>query len=536
MKCDEAKPECERCKKATYRCAGYDQSWLNEAPFEREAHKRILVRNQLYNARHNAFLPKQALISQGLLPAEKVAQELDLSAFREDICRSFLFHRLCSGENLSKAISWWLNPTPRVQVQSRTLVSASKAMVAAFFGRIHQQPLIMNEGTKFYGEALRNLSSDLSHKVKAYTFETLGATMALNMYEMIHLTPDSTGLLTHAGGIKDLIYARGPELHKSYPEKEIYLEARVILVANAIFSCQRTFLEEQKWKDVPWEEDVSAKSMFDYIVDVLSDLPYFLQQVAHANISTATDLPERPDKELLQKQLLERLQILRKLRGEWHIKYSTPVWQVPVASASSQGSDSIRPPFDAAIHFADVFRAYEYCAYQMACILLFLLYQDLSPENLQPVEDILPGLFPHGSIQNVVCNICRCTEYLCHEQNGSRGYIVLQLPATIAYLATDKNSPEAKWLYHVCKKRARSSGFGWGEFAMDQVTPLSLWMASCRDRHRNAGSNGHFAVVRPCWAVDPKEPAIGRSASLHSDAALPLRAWKSLGEAVRNPS
>lgn len=186
VKCDEAKPACERCNKATYKCAGYDQPWLDEAPYEREAQRRSLVRDKLHQTRHNAFLPKEAVTSQGFLPAEKVAQELNLSAFQEDICRSFMFHKLCSGDMFSKAISWWLNPAPRVELQSRTLVSASKAMTAAFFGRIHQQPRIITQGTLQYTEALRNLTSDLSHKVKAFTFETLGATMALNMYEVCH--------------------------------------------------------------------------------------------------------------------------------------------------------------------------------------------------------------------------------------------------------------------------------------------------------------------------------------------------------------
>lgn len=250
-----------------------------------------------------------------------------------------------------------------------------------------------------------------------------------------------------------------------------------------MFACQSTFLDEQRWKDVPWEDDVSAKSHFDYVVDVLSDLPSFLEEVTHANIPTAAGLPERPDKESLQKQLLERLQILKELRATWQIKYSTPMWQVPVASASAQDSDSITPPFDSAFYFTDLYRAYDFCAHQMACILLFLLYQDFSSGNVQPVQDILPGLFHNGSVQDLARNICRCTDFLCLEKYGSRGYIILQLPATIAYLAIDKDSSEAKWLYDVCKRHARSSGFGWGDFAMDQVTPLSQWLASCRDRH-----------------------------------------------------
>lgn len=39
-----------------------------------------------------------------------------------------------------------------------------------------------------YGEALHNLRQDVGHVVKSRTIETLGATMALNMYEVSLLT------------------------------------------------------------------------------------------------------------------------------------------------------------------------------------------------------------------------------------------------------------------------------------------------------------------------------------------------------------
>ena len=234
----------------------------------------------------------------------------------------------------------------------------------------------------------------------------------------------------------------------------------------------------------------------------------------------AVDLPWRPDKENLQKQLLERLQTLNDLREAWHLRYLTPMRSVPIPD-SLQGPDSIRPPFDAAFYFTNMFRAYEFCTFQTNCILLFMLYQDLSPENLQPIEDLFPGLFPNGSVRELARNICRCTEYLCLEKNGSRGYIVLQLPATIAYFAIDKNTPEAKWLYTVCKKRARSSGFGWGDFAMDQVTPLSKWMASCRDRRST---------------LDSKERAmVTVNVSSQSEAALPMRGSRRPEDAVWHP-
>ena len=305
---------------------------------------------------------------------------------------------------------------------------------------------------------------------------------------------------------------------------------------NAIFTCRRTFLDEQQWKDVPWEDDPSAKPQLEYMVDVLSDLPSFLQQLAHPNTLTAFGLPERPDKEALQKQILERLQILSDVRDAWQIKYPTPLWRVPVESASSHDLDNNRPPFDEAIHFTNMLRAWEYCAFQMCCIFLFLLYEDLAPDNLQPIEDILPGHFPDGSVQHLVRNICSCTEYLCLEKHGSRGYIVLQVPATVAYLAVDKDTPEAKWLYEVCKKRARSSGFGLGDFAMDQVTPLSQWMASCRSRHRHPKKSGQPSERPPCWARNSKEHALAiLHASSQSEASLAMRSSRRLDEAAWLP-
>jgi len=185
---DESKPTCIRCSKATYTCKGYDQPWLNEAPYIALARQRAAERQKEYRENRNALMPYGAVHSEGFLSVERLADSVSLSAFQEDIFRSFVLHRLCTGPEYTKAMGWWLSPTPKVEVQSRTLVSASKAMSAVFFGRVHQQAAIVTEGERLYGEALRNLNNDLSHPVKAYTFETLGETMALNMYEVCALS------------------------------------------------------------------------------------------------------------------------------------------------------------------------------------------------------------------------------------------------------------------------------------------------------------------------------------------------------------
>ena len=175
-------------------------------------------------------------------------RSISLSAFQDDICRSFVLHKLTSGPTITKGITWWLSPSPRVQVQAYTLVSASRAMTASFFGRMHRQPSIIAQGQSMYIEALHNLGQDVGHVVKSRTIETLGATMALNMYEvglliqnhvekvaltviqLLNISPMTPGWITHAGGVGRLIQLRGPKDHQKYPEKTILLESRRLIV------------------------------------------------------------------------------------------------------------------------------------------------------------------------------------------------------------------------------------------------------------------------------------------------------------------
>ena len=172
-----------RCSKSGHRCLGYDQPQPNnidETPYRQLA----LQRAQERNAQHGNEGPLLPPSSEGFLPFESIIQPINLFAFQEVICRSFLFYKLRIGPHASKALVWWLSPSPRVEIQSSTLVLASRAVSAGFFGRIHQQSKIMIEGARFYGQALRNMRTDISHPEKRYSFEMLGATMALHMYEV----------------------------------------------------------------------------------------------------------------------------------------------------------------------------------------------------------------------------------------------------------------------------------------------------------------------------------------------------------------
>ena len=206
-------------------------------------------------------------------------------------------------------------------------------------------------------------------------------------------------------------------------------------------------------------------------------------------MAVTTPSAQHNDLAVLQEELLDHLKTVKSLWETWHVKYSDPVWPVSPKATVPENSENhqtpIEAPFQTVLYFTDMNRAYEFCIYNVALILLIMLYEQVSNDldTLSPYpRAALQALLPEKSLRSIIQDICRCTEYLLLDIHGSRGYIVLMFPATVAYLASEKNSPEAAWLRDVCSRNADSSGFGFGDFALDQITPLRLWMDYCKKR------------------------------------------------------
>ena len=259
-------------------------------------------------------------------------------------------------------------------------------------------------------------------------------------------------------------------------------------IANAVHDCQRTFLDEQIWKDVPWEDDLLSKTAYDYLVDVLCHIPYFLEIVAHRSESYTGVIPEQDDYKVLEKQLIELLESLKDLHDAWGAQWPNAYWLVspqPISPSEAKDTKFPQSPYETVLHFTDMWRANDFCIFNMALILALLLLQDVAEP--QVVQNTLRRMFPQSpccSIQSLAIPIGRTAEYLLLDQHGSLGFICYTFPATIAYLALDKDSPHTKYIYEVFERNAASSGFGFGEFILNVPTPLKMWIDSCKERHQ----------------------------------------------------
>ena len=244
------------------------------------------------------------------------------------------------------------------------------------------------------------------------------------------------------------------------------------------------------WKEVPWEGDMEAKTITDYLVDVLADIPYFLQLLTTKCRCFPGANPEnQPCCKLAKAQLPHLLKTLKDLRHAWEAQYIDSYRQVTPSprspSAGDEETESMRPPFETVLHFTDVQRAYDFCLFNVALLLVLLLLEDAGePQLVSRFLQDMVSTSANCSIQNIANLICRSADYLLLDEHGSLGYIFWTFPAAISYLFMDKNLPQAKYVLDITTRNAAISGFGFGDFLLKVPTRLGMWMDSCRARHQ----------------------------------------------------
>lgn len=243
------------------------------------------------------------------------------------------------------------------------------------------------------------------------------------------------------------------------------------------------------WKTVPWEGDTEAKTTMDYLVDILADIPYFLQILTPKRRSFPGIISEnQPGSKIAKAQLPRLLKKLQDLHHAWEAQYTNSYWPVtPSPRSRPTGNEEIKyppPPFETVLHFTDLQRAYDFCLFNATLLLVLLLLEESGESQLVSkfLQDMCPTI-ANCSIQIIANLICRSADYLLLDKHGSLGYILWTFSATVTYLFMDKNLPQAKYVFDITTRNSVSSGFGFGDFALKMHTPLSMWIEGCRARH-----------------------------------------------------
>ena len=186
---DETRPKCTRCHTAGVECAGYVRpiKFLDERPRVVAALDRAEEQASRWDLSNKGLLVIRSSIPRMNpmhVQQSGPCQEMNLSAFQDDIYAAFLKQRLFQLEGQRKALGHWMDAIAGENTTDSALCLSVQSIATSFYGRVHRQPVIMARGARLYGLALRRFSQLLDDPQRCRSFEALACASALELYEV----------------------------------------------------------------------------------------------------------------------------------------------------------------------------------------------------------------------------------------------------------------------------------------------------------------------------------------------------------------
>ncbi|KAK2017384.1 hypothetical protein LZ32DRAFT_688283 [Colletotrichum eremochloae] len=273
--CDLQRPSCGQCQKAGIECAGYER-------------KRIFV---------NVTNPIPSNNAKAMVSAARTIHQppsLSQSAFEEMIFDLFWDGYmpdapLCVPGSVVVRYSNadWAIPARDLYRTDTALRQSLLAFSLGTIGRQKKQQWMIDDGLKFYCNALSELNVGLRHPKRWKTDAMMLASRLLGFYELLYGADDrerhgisqAESWAGHASGEMALVLQRTPKAHVQGPAHDLFSSGRFHLIITHIRRRQRCPLSHPVWKTVPWQD--VPKTPKDILVDIFVDVPGLLEDFDH---------------------------------------------------------------------------------------------------------------------------------------------------------------------------------------------------------------------------------------------------------------
>ncbi|KAM5353341.1 hypothetical protein ACJZ2D_016757 [Fusarium nematophilum] len=235
-------------------------------------------------------MPGARVIKAAILPAE-----LSLDAFESTFCLSrlldnFVWSAFGAGW-IREAATGKLGPLP---------FEAMTALSQTNFGRQEQAAKLRLKGAERYGRTLRAMVDTLSKKGPASADDLIIPILLLIIHSMYYpyrqweafmarvaaddeskwetvIDADHMAAVSHLEGLAKIIYVCGPEGFQTTVKQKAFDSSRMFLTIDSLYKRKRIYLEEHRWRTIPWALNPPAKLPQSKLLDFLAYVPGFLE-------------------------------------------------------------------------------------------------------------------------------------------------------------------------------------------------------------------------------------------------------------------
>ncbi|PTB61680.1 hypothetical protein BBK36DRAFT_1163704 [Trichoderma citrinoviride] len=295
IKCDQQKPSCAQCQRSRYECLGYDRilriqshgvgrsslvkigqstSFPSEAPGRDE--DNVGGPSSRDGGRSRRGKPEVKQTAKALQQAtQPLTSQPNLDPFVDNVTFSYFF----DAYGWINMHSIFLQDTPMRQHLTQQTdelgYDSLRALAYGIFSRDHHVEPLRHKGQRIYGTILQRLQSRLGVASKSELATLIKPISILGSYA---IAVDSDLRFVHHEGLARILEHCGPECFTDPLILPVFESCRFTMLANALVQRRGTFLEQEKWKTIPWSLCPENKSNTNKLLDILSSLPSTLEK------------------------------------------------------------------------------------------------------------------------------------------------------------------------------------------------------------------------------------------------------------------
>ena len=448
---------CRRCAKTKVECGGYSR------PLTIVIENTRVVRGAKGGTHQNGRRPPledlprtiSVLLMKRQACERKPPEPLLIapSQLTDELYMVFLVNKLAICDGATKADDTW---SLMHATNSRTSMLSYTALSAAFFGKSHALPDVTLKGASHYGRALQSLAEDLNSQ--PLSIITLASMTALAMYELVAFTTVNAWI-DHGRGVAKCLQRLGPRSFRWRPARAILMQNRMMLVSRAIMDREPTFLSDDEWKTVPWEEEPECKTDRDYLIDILSDLAGILAGVDALGKFKRDVVRIHIELAALVDRLVRCFVALNAWWQKWYPANRANCWRVPIDQATTVCFDQGGALVEARMEFDSFWTCYTLMSYHAAKILVLETHRQLADAyglgrlpadgvaNLHGEE--LAGA--SGNTKVLLKELMECLDYCDQQARSFASTFCIMFPLFVAANYYQDESREESWMCKACK-------------------------------------------------------------------------------------
>ncbi|THX72464.1 hypothetical protein D6D04_09074 [Aureobasidium pullulans] len=245
--------------------------------------------------------------------------------------------------------------------------------------------------------------------------------------------------------------SRGPEACRDKTMFEIFRNSRFLIILSSLATRCPTYLSEDTWRTVPWQQQTVPKDNMDLLLDIMSEIPALRSRLFELQGNTGADNHETFPFYRLAEDALQVASQLQIWRGDWDVSPEGHIIELTESEPAKRLGEK-------SLHFTSLYAA-NCCSLCDASLILVLETVLLCAQPGQLNPGIATTLFEKS--RQAAIEICQSLDYQLQNSHTRLGQLFVLWPLREAGKILAKGSISEQLLLEQQKQKLAIGQDSW---------------------------------------------------------------------------